>query len=154
MAEPPRDETPPDRRPGRTPAERAGATPLDPERFRANAGMPMVQRQREIPGQVPIEDEPVEPIVRRRSARRRRSVSARPLWWAAGVLAVLGVALIGLGWFTEGDVEVGSSSPPERVAATPVLSARRAPELVSRPVAMRNLQAAVEPVLAQTPPAS
>ena len=154
MAEPPGDETPPDRRAGRTPAERAGATPLDPERFRANAGMPVVQRQREIQGQVPLEDEPVEPIVRRRPARRRRSVSARPLWWAAGVMALLGVALIGLAWLTEDDVEVASSPPPELVAATPVLSARRVPELVSRPVAVRNLQAAVEPVLAQTPPAS
>ena len=34
------DESPPTSQPGRTPAERAGATPLDPERFKANAGMP------------------------------------------------------------------------------------------------------------------
>lgn len=154
MAEPPQDETPPERRPGRTPAERAGATPLDPERFRANVGMPMVQRQREIPGQVPVEDEPVEPIVRRRPTRRRRTVSARPIWWAAGVLGVIGLALIAVGWFTEGDVESASAPPPELVAATPVLSARRVPELVSRPVAVRNLRAAIDPVLARTPPAS
>lgn len=154
MAEPPQDEMPPERRPGRTPAERAGATPLDPERFRANAGMPMVQRQREIPGQVPVEDEPVEPIVRRRPTRRRRTVSARPIWWAAVVLGVIGLALIAVGWFTEGDVESASAPPPELVAATPVLSARRVPELVSRPVAVRNLRAAIDPVLARTPPAS
>jgi D-alanyl-D-alanine carboxypeptidase/D-alanyl-D-alanine-endopeptidase (penicillin-binding protein 4) len=154
MAEPPQDETPPERRPGRTPAERAGATPLDPERFRANVGMPMVQRQREIPGQVPVEDEPVEPIVRRRPTRRRRTVSARPIWWAACVLGVIGLALIAVGWFTEGDVESASAPPPELVAATPVLSARRVPELVSRPVAVRNLRAAIDPVLARTPPAS
>ncbi len=154
MAEPPQDETPPDRRPGRTPAERAGATPLDPERFRANVGMPMVQRQREIPGQVPIEDEPVEPIVRRRPARQRRAVSTRPIWWAAGVLGLVGLALVALGWFTEDDVEAATAPPPDLVASTPVLSARRVPELVSRPVAVRNLRAAIDPVLARTPPAS
>ena len=55
-------------------------------------------------------------------------------------------------WLAEDDVAVAASSPTELVATTPVLSARRVPELVVRPVAARNLSAAVAPVLAQAPP--
>lgn len=153
------DERPPPRRAGRTPAERAGATPLDPEKLKAaNAGMPVVQRQREIVGQIPMEDDAAaEPVVRRRrssaSATRPRG-PARPGRWflAAAVAALLGVALVAFGWFSEDDVVIAESVPPELVVATPVLSARRVPELVSRPVASRNLAAAVDPVLAQAPP--
>lgn len=152
------DERPPGRREGRTPAERAGATPLDPEKLKAaNAGMPVVQRQREIQGRIPLdEDAPVEPVVRPRGSRpRARSRGpVRPGRWfaAAAAMALVGALLLALGWFSEGDVEVAASEPPELVVATPVLSARRVPELVSRPVASRNLQAAVDPVLAQAPP--
>lgn len=153
------DESPPAPREARTPAERAGATPLDPERFKANAGMPVVQRQREIVGQVPVEDVPVEPVVRRRrsagpAASPRRRGSGRGWLVAAAVLAVLGMAALVLAWVTEPDTEVAAAAPAELVAATPVLSARRAPELTVRPVAARNLRAAVEPVLAAAPPES
>jgi hypothetical protein len=72
------DEAPPTPHVGRTPAERAGATPLDPERFKANAGMPMVQREREIVGRVPEDEEPVAPVVRRRRGRAPSSTRRRP----------------------------------------------------------------------------
>ena len=62
------------------------------------------------------------------------------------------MAALLVAWIAEDDVAVASSSPPELVATTPALSARRVPELVARPVAARNLSAAVAPVLAQAPP--
>lgn len=150
------DEAPPSSREARTPAERAGATPLDPERFRANAGMPMVQREREIVGQIPAEEVPIDPVVRRRrsstpSATRRRPGSGRRWLVAAAVLGLVGLLALVAAWLTDGEVAVASSAPAELVATTPVLSARRTPELVARPVASRNLRAAVEPVLAQAP---
>lgn len=154
----PDDESPPPQRPGRTPAERAGATPLDPERFKHNVGMPVGQRQREVIGQVPAEEEPVAPVVRRRrrspEPTRRRPVSPRPWFVAAGVVGLLAIAVLLAAFWSDDDVAVAAASPPELAAATPVLSARRAPELVARPVATRNLTAAVEPVLARTPPDS
>lgn len=154
----PDDESPPTQRPGRTPAERAGATPLDPERFRHNVGMPVGQRQREVIGQVPAEEEPVVPVVRRRrrapEPARRRPVSSRPWFVAGGVVGLLSVAVLVAAWWSDDDVAVATPAPPELAASTPVFSARRAPELVARPVATRNLTAAVEPVLARTPPDS
>jgi D-alanyl-D-alanine carboxypeptidase/D-alanyl-D-alanine-endopeptidase (penicillin-binding protein 4) len=148
---------PPASRAARTPAERAGATPLDPERFKANAGMPMVQREREIVGRIPDEEVPVAPVVRRRRSRpaaapRRAPRSARGFLVAAAVLAVVGLLTLAVAWFTDGEQQVAATTPPELVATTPVLSARRVPELVARPVAARNLRAAVDPVLAAAPP--
>lgn len=158
MTEPPLDdESPPEPQRPLTPAERAGATPLDPERFRLNAGMPVGQRQRELLGRPPGEypEEVVEPVVRRRRSSARRSPrpgSARPWLIGSAVAGVLAVALVVAGFVVEKDVAVAAAAPPELVAATPVLSARRTPELVARPVATRNLAAAVDPVLAGAPP--
>ncbi len=155
---PPDDESPPVRRDGRTPAERAGATPLDPERFRANAGMPVVQRQRDVAGQVPDDGDPASPVVRRPSRRgdpmgaRRRPPTTAAWFLAAAVAGVLALVVGALAWFTEGDVTLATSSSPRLVAGTPLLSARRTPELTARPVATRNLRAAVAPVLAEAPP--
>ena len=151
------DESPPTSQPGRTPAERAGATPLDPERFKANAGMPVVQRQREIVGRIPEGEAPVDPVVRRRRSRppttaHRRPRSATAWFVAAAAFAVLGGLLVALAVLTEGDQAVAESGPSELTVPTPVLSARRTPELLARPVAARNLRAAVDPVLAQAPP--
>ena len=165
------DEGPPHQSRGRTPAERAGATPLDPERFQANAGMPMGQREREILGKIPAEDQPVTPVVRRRvrgreSSRRfprdtwsaRRAGGSRDAGGGRSILvaavAVGAIALVALvaALLAEDDVAVAVLSPPDLVATTPVLSARRVPELVARPVAARNLSASVAPVLAQAPP--
>ena len=82
MTEPPLDdESPPEPQRPLTPAERAGATPLDPERFRLNAGMPVGQRQRELLGRPPGEypEEVVEPVVRRRRKLDADAVGPLPL---------------------------------------------------------------------------
>lgn len=149
----PDDESPPPPAPPRTPAEQAGATPLDAERFRAHGGAPVGQRHREIPGRISDEDDvAVEPVRR----RRRRRGTQHPKRWlaAAAVCAVVGLGLAGVAVATEPDQEVATAGPAELVVATPVLSARRVPELTTRPVAVRNLGAAVQPVLDRLPPDS
>ncbi len=152
------DEAPPAERGPRTPAEKAGATPLDPERFRVNVGMPVGQRQRELLAK-PAGDAEVDPVVRRRSraaspgggpAGSRRS--GQPWFVAAAILALLGAIALVVAVVTDGDVHTRASNPPPLIPTTPVLSARRVPELVARPVAARNLQAAVAPVMAAAPP--
>lgn len=148
------DEAPPAPQRGRTPAERAGATPLDPERFQVHKGMPVGQRRREIVGQIPVEEEPAEPVVRRRRAPRRDRAAGTAWFAAAAVVALLGAGALALALLGEPDVDTAASAPPELVASTPVLSARRTPELTARPVAARNLRAVVEPVVAQAPPDS
>lgn len=154
----PDDESPPDEQRRLTPAERAGATPLDPELFKLNAGMPVGQRNRELLGLAPGGDasaEPVEPVVRRRRSTSRSSArrgTARPWLIGAATVGLLAAMLLVAGVVVEEDVAVAAAAPPELVAVTPVLSARRAPELLARPVATRNLAAAVEPVLAAAPP--
>lgn len=141
---PDRGRTPADRA-GATPAERAGATPLDPARFRANAGRLPADRRlaEEAPGVAPAYE------VRRR--RRRRERSSRAWFVAAALLVVVGLALGAAGWFGRDEVEVATSAAPDLVLATPLASARRVPEVVVRPVAARNLRAAVDPLLATAP---
>lgn len=149
---------------GRTPAERAGATPLDPERLRAEA-MPVVRRRRRADdaasdageltttrrarrprrGRV---DEP--PVIR----RRRRQRSSRRWFGVAAALALLGLVAGLVAWLTDPSVDAADGAPTSLVAATPALSARRAPELLARPVAARNLRDAVAPILAAAPPNS
>lgn len=152
------DESPPTGRGARTPAEKAGATPLDPERFRVNVGMPVGQRQRELLTK-PAADTEVDPVVRRPrrpggpktgSTGSRRSGLARLV--AAAVMAVAGLAALALAVLTDDDVHASASQPPALIPTTPVISARRVPELVARPVAARNLQAALAPVIAAAPP--
>jgi D-alanyl-D-alanine carboxypeptidase/D-alanyl-D-alanine-endopeptidase (penicillin-binding protein 4) len=143
------DESPPTSQPGRTPAERAGATPLDPERFKANAGMPVVQRQREIVGRIPEGEAPVDPVVRRRRSRPRHGA---PTPRSARVRRRCGAVLGGSPEWLVHRGRPGRRHPPSELRPTPVLSARRTPELLARPVAARNLRAAVDPVLAQAPP--
>lgn len=158
-----------DRREPRTPAERAGATPLDPERLRADT-MPVVRRrrrQREIEGEEPLARPPLgrarrprlarrhdhddESLLRRRRRRRRES---RRWFRAAAVLAVVAAVAGGLAWWTDEGVDAAAAGVPGVVVRTPLLSARRAPELLARPVAARNLRAAVQPVLDAAPPDS
>lgn len=152
------DEAPPPERAPRTPAEKAGATPLDPERFRVNIGMPVGQRQRELLTE-PAGDAEVDPVIRRRRTAGTAKAgppgahsSSRSWFLASAILAVLGVAALVFAAVTDDDVLASPSVPPPLVAATPVLSARRVPELVARPVAARNLQAALAPVLGAAPP--
>lgn len=163
----PQEESPqqPGTTPGRaprTPAEAAGATPLDPELFRAQGGKPILNRNREIDGQIHLEpplDVPVVPVVRRRprperSQRHRRRRVARILMVVALVLLVVGVAAVVFALTAGASVAVAEDDPPELVLSTPVLSARRVPETLTAPVAVRNLNAAVAPVIAATPPDS
>ncbi len=152
------DEDPPEGTDGRTPAERAGATPLDPARFQANAGMPVGRRHRpEGAGIVEPEASADDPVVVRRARRptaapRRRAGGSGAVWFTlAGVLVVVALAAGALAMTMRADTEVASGSDPELVATTPVLSARRAPDGLVRPVAARNLRAAVDPVLATAP---
>ena len=92
-------------------------------------------------------DADADPVVRR---PRRRRTSTR---WvvASGVLALLGVLAVVAGMVVDRDVAVAAGAPPDRRASTPVLSARRTPEYVARPVAARAVQAAVAPVVARAP---
>ena len=146
------DEQPPERPRFRTPAERAGATPLDPEAFRASAGGLAAERRRTI-DEVPLdpaEDGPLGAGVEVRRRRRRRR-STRPWWIAAAELVVAGLLTVAVGWFLDADAEVAAASPPETVVATPIASARRVPEVLVRPVASRNLDAALQPILATAP---
>ena len=113
-------------------------------------------------GPDPLSDEVVAPVVR----ARHRAAADRPgggvttstggrhrgRWLvAAGVLAVLGLAVGAAAFVFPEQTAVADGTGPDLVASTPVLSARRAPELLARPVAARNLQAAVAPVLARFP---
>ena len=141
------DEQPPDHGGDKTPAERAGATPLDPELFRASAGPHAADRRR------PLDEAGSGPPdayeVRRR--RRRRQHSARPWFGAAAALAVVAVLATGLGLLVEGDTSVAEGGAPELVLSTPVASARRVPELLVRPVAARNLNSLLQPLLDGAP---
>lgn len=131
-------ETPPNRD-DRSPAERAGASPLDPEKFRT-----------QLPGSWSTEPPPdvddsalAHQIVRRRNRRR----SSRGWAISAGVAALSGLALIASGFATQEDLAVLDSKGPELVLSTPVASARRIPDFLVIPVAARNLQVALEPAL-------
>ena len=141
------NEEPPDTRGEQTPAERAGATPLDPELFRASAGPHGADRRR------PLVDVPTGPEssheVRRR--RRRRQSSARPWFIAATVLVVVAVIAVALGLGLESDSDVAVGDDPQLVLSTPVASARRVPEVLVRPVAARNLNVALQPLLDDAP---
>lgn len=149
------DEDPPDRRAPKTPAEAAGATPLDADKFRAHGGAPMLGRNREIIGEVQLD--PEEPRVVRRSryrAERRRNGLTAVLTALAVILIAGGLAMVVGGWLTEPTVQATPSAPPEAMAVTPVLSARRAADALVAPIASKNLSAAVAPVLAAAPPDS
>lgn len=154
------DEEPPINSTGRTPAERAGATPLDTERFQANAGMPVVRRRRpegsaaiDLEGEVPADETNV--VRRRRSStpsrRRSRPGAATPWFVGAAALAVVALLAGAAVLLTEPDQEVAAGPAPSSTATTPVLSARRAPDALVRPVAARNLRNAVAPVIAEAP---
>lgn len=132
------DEDPPQLRPPRTPAELAGATPLDPDRFR-NDAPPVVRRARTTPRGRP-------------AGRQRPSGGLRGWLVAAALLLVLGVGLVAFAVLGEGGVEVARGGEHELTNVTPLLSARRVPELLARPVAARNLRGAVAPVLDAAPP--
>lgn len=151
------DEDPPQQHDGRTPAERAGATPLDPSKFQANAGMPVVRRHRSEGVDIVEPDEsPDGPRVVRRTrstARggRVRHRSSAPWFVGAGACAVVALVAGALTFLSRPDTTIAAGGAAELAASTPVFSARRAPGALVRPVAARNLRAAVDPVIATAP---
>jgi D-alanyl-D-alanine carboxypeptidase/D-alanyl-D-alanine-endopeptidase (penicillin-binding protein 4) len=93
-------------------------------------------------------DEAPAPVVRARRSGR----PGRRWLTAAGVLAVASVGLVGAGLLTRTAPEPAPAREDGTVATTPVLAARRAPDWTARPVAARNLDAAIAPVLARLAP--
>jgi len=82
--------------------------------------------------------------------RFRRSMGAL----TAALVALAGVGLVVAAVLTDSGVTVAHGAPPSLRLATPLLSARRAPELVARPVAVREAQAALAPIITRLPDAS
>lgn len=128
---------------------------------------PLPEAVPEVPPEVPTAtspagDEVVAPVVR---ARHRAAVEQpggddptgtggrrRGRWLAAaGALALLGLVAGAAAFVFPQETAVADGAGPDLVASTPVLSVRRAPEVLARPVAARTLQAAVAPVLARFP---
>ncbi|UDY36408.1 D-alanyl-D-alanine carboxypeptidase/D-alanyl-D-alanine endopeptidase [Dermatobacter hominis] len=104
-----------------------------------------------VPGLAPEQAAPVPASVPKAPRRRRR----RGRWFAvAGVLAVAGAGLVAGAALSDEGTPTATGAAPSARLATPVLSARRVPELVARPVALRNVAAAVGPVVGRFPDAS
>lgn len=86
------------------------------------------------------------PKVRR---RRRRG------WFASAAgLVVVGVALVATSLLLDGGPEIATGTEASARLGTPLLSARRDPELLGRPVALRAVRSAVDPIVARYPDAS
>jgi D-alanyl-D-alanine carboxypeptidase/D-alanyl-D-alanine-endopeptidase (penicillin-binding protein 4) len=103
-----------------------------------------------VPGLAPEQAAPMPATVPKAPRRRRR----RRWFGAAAVLAVAGAGLlVGAVLTDEGTTPAAGPAPGSRLA-TPVLSARRVPELVARPTALREVVAAVDPIVSRFPNAS
>ncbi len=89
---------------------------------------------------------------RRRRAKQRRRLGL--LRGAALVLAVVGGVLVAAGWASDGTSEVATSERTGLELATPMLSARRVPDLVLRPIADLKVAEALVPLAQQSPPES
>lgn len=91
------------------------------------------------------------PVVRRAHVRlrhRHRLHLACAAAAALGALALVAAVLVE----RSSSVEVAEPDPAPLAATTPVLSARRVPQLTARPAATRNARNAVAPVLATAAP--
>lgn len=95
-------------------------------------------------------DGPPPVVVRDRSASRRRTRARR----GAAALTVSGVLVAAAALLVPGAPAPATGPPPSRRPAVDVLSARRLPEVLVRPVALRSLRAAAAPVVADAPPSS
>ncbi len=74
--------------------------------------------------------------------------------WVPGVLVGAGAVLVVGAVLADPSTTVASAPAPQKVAATPVLSARRAPDLLLAPVGRRKVAEAAAPVIAAAPPSS
>ncbi|HPU38631.1 MAG TPA: D-alanyl-D-alanine carboxypeptidase [Microthrixaceae bacterium] len=102
-----------------------------------------------VPGLTPGLTAPVLPDAPKVRKRRRRG------WFtAAGVLALVGAGCCAFAVASDGGTPPSKGEPPTSHLVTPLLSARRSPELLARPVAARAAKAAVDPVIARFPAAS
>lgn len=72
----------------------------------------------------------------------------------AGMAALLGVGLLVAAVVSDSPPPLGTGGAPAERIVTPVMSARRAPELLARPVAARAARAATAPVLQRFPVSS
>ncbi len=152
------EEPPPPTR-DQTPAERAGATPLDPDLFRATAAQAAAQAVPKQQRNMSAEGTEIA-VVRRKSRQRHRSLessrsqskrASRPWMIAAGCTAAFALLLAAVGYSQQVDTPIAAASGPPLVASTDVFSARRVAEAVVRPVAARNLDSALRPILAKAP---
>lgn len=132
-----------------TPAERAGATHLETSSTNpAVAGSPEPGRRSSEPPP-DVDDSDLErQIVRRRRQRR----TGRPWFVAAGLFAVVALALFGSSFLVASDVTPSSGFSERTFPTTPVASARRVPMLLLEPIAARNLTTRLGPVIEDAPP--
>jgi len=145
-----------------TPAERSGATPLDPDLFRTTAARSAAREsaqeaatKRNSSGEALNVAGDVAVVRRQRSgrhgARPRASSSARPWLIAASCTALIGLLLGFAGYSIQKDTQVAAAPAAPLVLSTDLLSARRVAEIVVSPVAKRKLDAALQPILAEAP---
>ena len=157
------EEPPPGER-ERTPAERAGATPLDPKLFRehaAQAAARAASQPQSLLNEQALEEQERSKgedlvVVRRNKrpnhiAQRKSRHGFKPWLIAAGCCVVLSLLLAAAGYFLQSDTEVSAASESPLVLASSLFSARRVAEVVVRPVAARNLQTVLQPILADAP---
>ncbi|MEZ5381261.1 MAG: D-alanyl-D-alanine carboxypeptidase/D-alanyl-D-alanine-endopeptidase [Microthrixaceae bacterium] len=88
----------------------------------------------------------------RRLEKRRRHLRRARL--GALVCAVVGAALVVTGWRLDGTQAVASETPSGNELATPMVSVRRIPELLLRPVADLRMAQSLAPLAEQSPPDS
>lgn len=93
----------------------------------------------------------VDRRARRRAQQRRRLQRLRVV---ALVLALTGAVLVAVGYSADGTPEMASAERTGYELATPMLSARRVPQLLLRPVADAKMAAELQPLVQQSPPDS
>ncbi len=147
-----------------TPAERAGATPLNPELFREHAAQAAARAESQpqsllneqaLSEQARSSGEDFA-VVRRKKrpshlAQRRSRLAYKPWLIAAGCCVVLSLVFAVAGYSFQSDIKESAAPESPLVLATSLFSARRVAEVVVRPVAARNLQTVLEPILADAP---
>ena len=74
--------------------------------------------------------------------------------WLPAALVGAGVGLVAVAVLADPSTTVASGPEPSKVVATPVLSARRTPDLLLAPVGRRKVAEAAAPVIAAAPPSS